>query len=899
MADTTFNPDEYLSAKGPAPASTPPDPLALQNFDPDAYLEQKAADEAQALQSQYGGVAGTGIAGAEALARGASLGASDVALTELGISTPEAIQKYKEANPLASFAGEVVGSGVPIALTEGAAAPLALGKIGTGALVGGVLGAGTVISDAALGDPNLNAQKILADIGTGVLAGAGFGALEKGIAALPALLRGTAKEAPKLEEAIAAVPKTGVQPTTLEQIQKSNEQAIKYGGETLASEAGPALDDALSRVALKNTIDPWQRAMLDDPELMAEGKAIRQSPSEMGQAIRARETMQRKELLELTDNAIESIAPGRAASATEVEAGERAGKILTDQIEKNRRELGPVFKTLNKIELDPNEDTLDGMMRAMIKRVPNVSKIFDAEAATPYVLKPYTTAMGLDRSTYNTIKEALEGLADNPNDFNTLRNIRKGMGQNIDFAKGGDAAREIMQLKAGAMDYLQEQLEKPGYSLNVRNAFRDYAINEKNADIIEGLGIKAGKPLEKVLDKIFANTETVKAARDIAGQEGFDQILSDYMSLSREAATDPATKAFSSAKWSTFLNKTKPDVLNEAFSAAPERLQRLRDVNLITRVVPDAAPGNPSGTAPTLMRLFKENGIDPLKWKSDAIKLVKDWLEERQKARQVNSYLSGETTKISQLKMIHSIAMRTGEKISGGAKAVWGSPLPKALAIEGAERLSDNSYQSHVDRLKQLTGNPEAMAKHLGDSTFNLSQAAPNVAQGIQSTMARGIQFLASKIPQVQGQFLLSQPEKPSQEQKQKFGRYLNAVDKPLSAIAQVKNVTLTPETMEALQTVHPDLLNEMRKEVMSHFSADKAEKLTYAQKAAISQFLGQPLSSNMTIQTTLSNQMVYAQPNASAQSAPKPTRATIGGMKKLNSAGRASTQIQEGKSEQ
>src|SRR5690606_3801649 len=63
---------------------------------------------AHAREEQYGGVLGTGTAAVTGALRGATLGLSDVAISELG--GRETLQALREVNPGASIGGEVVGS---------------------------------------------------------------------------------------------------------------------------------------------------------------------------------------------------------------------------------------------------------------------------------------------------------------------------------------------------------------------------------------------------------------------------------------------------------------------------------------------------------------------------------------------------------------------------------------------------------------------------------------------------------------------------------------------------------------------------------------------------------------------------------------------------------------------
>jgi len=163
---------------------------------------------------KYGTPGQMAITAAEGAAKGLSLGVSPWIEKQLGVN-PADIAARAETNPITSGGTELAGMLAPTVLTGGAGAgkgvlslagkalaktPVgllekagkaaelgveALGGTGmasraaaattSGALWGGAYGAGEAIGEAALGDdPQLNAESLLASIGTGVLLGGGI-----------------------------------------------------------------------------------------------------------------------------------------------------------------------------------------------------------------------------------------------------------------------------------------------------------------------------------------------------------------------------------------------------------------------------------------------------------------------------------------------------------------------------------------------------------------------------------------------------------------------------------------------------------------------------------------------------------------------------------------------------
>lgn len=187
---------------------------------------QEDLDEA-AKQAKFGeGTINEAKAFGAGALRGATFGLSDYGLDLSGLSDAESLAERQKRNPGASIAGEVAGAVgtafipgspvarvgklgaaiteglAPVALAEGASlasrAVNAAGQIGArslGNLVEGTwFGFGKTISEAALGDPDLTADKIAANIGYGALLGGALGgAIKAGELAIPPSV-GKAKE---------------------------------------------------------------------------------------------------------------------------------------------------------------------------------------------------------------------------------------------------------------------------------------------------------------------------------------------------------------------------------------------------------------------------------------------------------------------------------------------------------------------------------------------------------------------------------------------------------------------------------------------------------------------------------------------------------------------------------
>jgi hypothetical protein len=178
------------------------------------------------LEAKHGSAGQMALTGAEGFARGLSLGTSDPILTTaFGDEYRQEAAGRRETNPITAIGGEITGAVAPVLATRGGAAPTALRTVGmlprgvaaagratesavarmvgTGAtstigraaqrvaprvagelVEGAAYGAGQSISEAALGNHELTAEKILTSVGQNAILGGLAGGILTGGGAL-------------------------------------------------------------------------------------------------------------------------------------------------------------------------------------------------------------------------------------------------------------------------------------------------------------------------------------------------------------------------------------------------------------------------------------------------------------------------------------------------------------------------------------------------------------------------------------------------------------------------------------------------------------------------------------------------------------------------------------------
>jgi hypothetical protein len=264
-----------------------------------------------------------------------------------------------------------------------------------------------------------------------------------------------------------------------------------------------------------------------------------------------------------------------------------------------------------------------------------------------------------------------------------------------------------------------------------------------------------------------------------------------------------------------------------------------------------------------------------------------------------NPYEAGESMANTMAKFtaIGKMADAVGNKITSGAKSIFSANVSAVSSPISSVMTSQKSYDKRVNRIQSLAMNPQAMYDHMLTHTQGFSEAAPNVAQGVNATLSNTVQFLNSKIPVKTNPMPFDPPFEPTPMQRSRFERYYNAVNDPISALKEIKQGSLNNETMEALQAVHPQLLQEMREKVVENMQLKKAQNLTYGVKIALSKFLGQPLDSQMLPGAIQANQAALQAPEMSQNASPVKGgrgQGSAKGMQNLGLAQRSATETQD-----
>ena len=921
--------DEFLNSPSQAPVAAP-EPSGTP-----AGLDEFIAPEMQ--QQQYGGAGQQALAGIEGVARGASLGASDLAETHLLGIPQEEIRARKEANPGTSLLGNIAGATGLIYGTGGIAAPaeaaMGGGALATAAAYGGegaLLGAGNVVSDYALGDPNLNAQSIMSQVGMGALAGIGGGLAGAGIKGILGKFGGIKGSVAETLASEASSANKAAQ--TADAIDSMNgAQALKAAGPEMGINPVGTADDIAANDVAKQTngiTKPLYKENVQD--IMAAGKSlglpvtegmasanpyIQQAEDSLIQAAPSysgvKKTLLFKDAYDGLVKHLDEVAP--ESSLSKAETGSVIQDGLTNKIE---QEYGPIKDMYSAIsEVTPDIPVSPRSVQAMSKSIANMDEVSGIDSPQADLARRVSKNLlnvenakdiemqkGIVRNMANSAipgeKRMAAILNDKINDWQERAIIKHAGRIRESLAESGADAEKLANFEPQIqkIESLIPQIKEA--RANYKPFIEDLSYLSDALGKGKIHGPQHGIDFLKNLD-FEELTQKLTKKNNSQFREWFSGKYPQEMAVVKQyekgALRDAASKSgeFSPKVFFNKFNNLEPEIQKSIF--APDELKKIKDAQTYFSAFPKNF--NPSGTAK--LHAFQDF-FTPSKILGHAVANARDFgidqyikkMGALPEAVRPNATELGVEMgqKFNQMNAAQTMADRTNQEIKSNVLNIAGlASAAKTPVAESLVSKNDHSYEDKTERIKELAKNPETMTAQISNHVNGMTDHLPNVSQAMATSMATCIGFLNSKIPAQKSDLPLSREWKVSPGQKQKFNRYYDAVNKPVDVMKQIKNGSLSSEAMEALSVCHPDLLKQMRSQLIASVSPDVAKNLNHKTRQALSMFMGTPLSESQLPQVRMANQATFAISNSGPQSGGQ--KSTQGGLSKLNVAGRMAGQ--------
>jgi hypothetical protein len=462
--------------------------------------------------------------------------------------------------------------------------------------------------------------------------------LPKAPAVEPDLVRSTVNEnlPPKTFQDIAAKVESS----------KAKGMSTELGSKSELERVEKALPD------LDHKILPAQKEAYNDKNTYDILKTFRELPTPEAKAFVEYEQLQKVEAAKKLRNEVETLHPDLSPDLTT--AGERASAVVLNRYHELRKAAGQVFDKFHAIGVDPEEHMVQ-LTERIGNSVPSLKPYIQLEdgglGGLPgkATLAPYNSKMGISQNAYNLVGKVINDLNDGRATVPEMQAQREYLRNSIDPLSKD--AHVIGKVRSAMLDHIQDVIESQAPDLKgvVRPTFKHYAMNEQRLDQMERtLGgslhdhatfTKAVKS-ERVLDRIFANTNSVRLAKQTFGKEEFNKVLGDYLNTLIARATDKG--GLSSQKLASLLRKNDP-MLREAFKESPQFLERIRALTDFMRLVPDAPTPNPSGTGKTIFNLNRMTGLltHPVGTVTDVVKDVAHGVAKGKENKALTSQFQG------------------------------------------------------------------------------------------------------------------------------------------------------------------------------------------------------------------------------------------------------------------
>lgn len=761
-------------------------------------------------EDKYGGVGGTILSGSLGALRSATLGLSDVALTKTGMMSPEEMAGREAANPIASGVGEVAGFFAPTGVggligkagkavvggvkalkaaqtvheVSTAAKVLgAVGDIGAHALGSSVEGAiysgvGNSLHEYALGDPNLNGEKILSNFGAGALWGGGLGGALKTVTTIMPPALGAIKDA--LKKVKSTIMGTGEGEGGL------FGKALEMGG--AKPETVEGWSNRISNLDVDQKVKIAQDATKD---LNTLHKNVQTAVKDLNKEIRPQEV-----------------------------------DALINQVDKEkvlgfRQEfLGQMESSLEQMRNEPERYS-----KAVVKDAEDVLKL--AQKSPTFDSK----------DAFNFLREAKQKLND------------------IVYETSGFAPREERK----AVEVID----------GLRRTLND---GLKNPEVFGDVGARLAEHDDK-LSKLYSFVSP--SARSGRGATDFQKTFGNFVMKGGKSTWEfdqrKLERVFKRADNQKEMNllhdfyrtiEELPDHIETTYNNVPN--QRF-DAEALKNIISN------SESSIEASHLKYKSAIEGSKSNMGLSDLGAAAIATAHPlvGAAIKSYniVTKPIENMAKLAQVERAVGQATAKISTAAKKVF-EPTIDALskAIGPTTRIinDDHDFEDAKKELLTLANDPNVLVDRLHSSTKEFSNVAPDTTNALQMTSQRALSFLITKLPGPKEDLGPFQNKyKPSNTELSNFNNYYSVVENPNVTLHQLASGTLTPQTMEVMHYVYPQLLQHMQTQVLNEATKRiaKGQAVPYKTKQSLTYFLGRSLDTSMMPQNIMRNQMMMNRP--------------------------------------
>jgi hypothetical protein len=850
----------------------------------------------ETLEEKYGDSPGKAFA--EGVGRGATLGLSDVALVKSGLVTKEALRERQKRHPVAATTGEITGAIVPAFIpggqftAAGAAARVGMaaeraaaagatsltGRLAAGAVGGAVenslWGLGSAISEKALGDSNMTAQKLVGTVGLNAVLGGLGGAAGKGLGHLlgheadDVAARAVREEAPPAGAANDMPPGAGQAPTA--------GAANDSPGLSLPDGLpfAPGSGKKLESLAEKHL--PRAKQVLEDLGLnfpKSEEWVLRDLDLTKSQTTKLREG-------------------GRGALEGLDKSAPRA--LLEDARYREAKTLGQKLELIRAKQQEAGSAIGDAVKRFDELAEPGLRPNYPdiADKIETEVLAPLRKGSTLNKPIVERLEQEVENLRYRPDTtFSAAEELKRSYDPFLRWdsqteAPMRDALRKVRGIINGEIESKAEALSTKvadGSFEKWREAKKLYAGMTQLEDMVA-----KRVDARDVGNRFFSLTDNIHGAAFGAAAGGLNPLgmaagaaaavlnkwtrerLPHIIALQLDAFEKQASVRAAAKGLLGFVReetaKGATAAANAAEAAAPGA------VGAVAGVAPEAATAaasGPFGRYTEALTRAAAQGPAHL-WALHTLLSDADGEYRHIMTGAGLKYDEDEAPHRHRAGALETIEAKVGESDTRLDKAVT-ALLDKRPKARTGKPLTAEGLRAHADELANLVANPDALTDRLAHATAALGQVAPDTSAALMQAAQRGVAYLHQVAPKAPTPALdvpaLRRPWAPSDADVAKFEKRLAAVTDPYSTIEDAAAGRVTREAVEALQAVYPELLGAVRDRLLERL-ASHGTQLDYQQRLTLGTLFGKPLDDSAQPQRLAALQALHQVPQG-----PPPSR--------------------------
>lgn len=194
----------------------------------------------------------------------------------------------------------------------------------------------------------------------------------------------------------------------------------------------------------------------------------------------------------------------------------------------------------------------------------------------------------------------------------------------------------------------------------------------------------------------------------------------------------------------------------------------------------------------------------------------------------------------------------------------------------------EDTPESIAKHVVSMAGNPDRMLATVERAGDEFDEHAPTVAQDLRTSIANVVQYLADKAPKEKVLSPGMPPVPPSRAEVMRFNRYVRAIKDPTSILDDAFAGTLTPEAVDAVRTIYPQVYASMQADIAERIG--NIANIPYSRRIQLSALLGQDVTGTMSPAMVVPAQKSYMPAPTEKKSQQMPVSRAQG----LNLSGRA-----------